>query len=176
LIDYLEERSEAKEPKEETAVKPKNVVHRPAPTFCIVAARDEADHVAALALARMLPAHEFNAHVIRFPLLAAEVVDEIAKNACKVVCISALPPHAAAQAGQLCKRLKTRFPDLKVMVALWTSENADKLESRLHDVGVDVVVTRLPDAIDKLRELIIPASLEIQQLKNQGQTTISRRG
>jgi predicted PurR-regulated permease PerM len=173
LIDYLEERSEAKE---ETAAKPKSVAQRPAPALCIVAAHDEADHVAALALARMLPAHEFNARVIAFPLLAAEVMDEIAQNACKVVCISALPPHAAAQAGQLCKRLKRRFPELKVLVALWMSERADKLESRLHDVGVDVVVTRLPEAIDKLRELIIPISLEVQQLKNQGQTTISRRG
>lgn len=176
LIDYLEERSEGKEPKEESAAKPKNVVQRPAPMFCIVAARDEADHVAALALARMLPAPEFNARVIAFPLLAAEVVDDIAQNACKVVCISALPPHAAAQAGQLCKRLKKRFPELKVVVALWMSEHADKLESRLHDVGVDVVVTRLPEAIDKLRELVIPLSLEMQPVKNQGQTTISRRG
>ena len=173
MIDYLEERSEAKE---ETEARPKSVAQRPAPALCIVAAHDEADHVAGLALARMLPAPEFNARVIPFPLLASEVLDEIAQNACKVVCISALPPHAAAQAGQLCKRLKKRFPDLKVMVALWMSERADKLESRLHDVGVDVVVTRLPEAIDQLRELAIPLSLEMQQLKNQGQTTISRRG
>lgn len=168
LIEYLEDRSEARQPK--------TVVQRPSPALCIVAAHDEADHVAALALARMLPAPEFNARVIAFPLLAAEIVDEIAQNACKVVCISALPPHAAAQAGQLCRRLKKRFPELKVLVALWMSEHADKLESRLRDVGVDVVVTRLPEAIDQLRELVIPISLEMQQLKNQGQTTISRRG
>jgi hypothetical protein len=101
----------------------------------------------------MLPAPEFNARVIAFPLLAAEIIEQLAQPGCKLVCISAVPPHAAAHAGHLCKRLKKRFPDLKVVVALWMTENSEKLESRLRDAGVDVVVTRLPDAIDKLREL-----------------------
>jgi hypothetical protein len=164
LIEYLEER---KEPT------PKNVVNRPAPAVCILGAHDEADHVAALVLARMLPAPEFNAKVIPHPLLAAEAIDEIAQNACKVLCISALPPHAAAHAGHLCKRLKKRFPELKVMVALWTTERSDKLESKLLDTGVDVVATRLPDAIEQLRQLTVPLSLAMH---HQGQTTISRRG
>ena len=169
LIDYLEDRSEAKQENE----LPKTVVNRTAPVVCILSAHDEADHVAALVLARMLPAPEFNARVIAYPLLAAEAIDEIAQNACKVLCISAVPPHAAAHAGHLCKRLKKRFPELKVMVALWTTEGSDKLESKLRDASVDVVATRLPDAIEQLRQLSVPLSLAMH---NQGQTTISRRG
>jgi hypothetical protein len=128
-----------------------------------VGARDEADHLAALVLARMLEAPEFNSHVISHPLLAAETLDELEKKACKVVCISAVPPHAAAHAGHLCKRLKGRFPDLRVVVALWMSESSDKLESRLRDAGVDQVVTRLPQAIATLRALQQPKS---EQLKS----------
>jgi CheY-like chemotaxis protein len=165
LVEYLEDRKEAQV---EPAAKPKNVVHRPAPPLCIVAARDEADYVAGLVLARMLEAPEFNPHVIPYPSLAAEAIERIEEKACKVVCISAVPPHAAAQAGQLCKRLKSRLPDLKVVVALWMTEKSDKLESRLRDAGVDAVVTRLPEAIAQLREL--------QQYKPQAQTPISRRG
>lgn len=150
LVDYLEDRRESKD---EPEARPKNVVHRPAPPICIVAARDEADHVAALVLARMLEAPEFNPQVVSHPLLTVETLDEIEKKACKIVCISAVPPHAAAHAGHLCKRLKSRLPDLKVVVALWTVENSDKLEARLRDAGVDQVVTRLPAAIDSLREL-----------------------
>jgi predicted PurR-regulated permease PerM len=168
LVEYLEERKEAQEPE----AKPKNVVHRPGPPVCIVAANDEADHVAALVLARMLPAPEFTPRVIAYPLLAAEAIDQIAENTCKLVCISAVPPHAAAHAGHLCKRLKKRFPELKVVVALWMTESSDKLEARLRDAGVDVVVTRLPDAIEKLRELMVPLSLSVQ---NQGQPAVSRR-
>jgi hypothetical protein len=160
------------EPTDEVTAKPKNVVHRPAPPVCIVAARDEADHVAALVLARMLEAPEFNPQVIPHPLPAAQTIEQVEAKACKVVCISAVPPHAAAHAGQLCKRLKQRFPELKVMVALWTADSPDKLESRLRDAGVDVVVTRLPDAVEQLRQLTVPLALAAQ---NPGPNPISRR-
>ena len=150
LVEYLEERRPAPEGAE---AKPKNVVHRPVTPVCIVGARDEADHVAALVLARMLEPPEFNPQVIGYPLLAAETIEQIAEKACRVVCISAVPPHAAAQAGHLCKRLKSRLPELKVVVALWTAEDPQKLEARLRDAGADAVVTRLPQAIAKLREL-----------------------
>jgi hypothetical protein len=147
LIEYLEDRSEQKD---EIEAKPKNVVHRPPSPVCILAAHDEADHVAALALARMLEPPEFNPHLV--------TTEEIDRKGCGLLCISAVPPHAAAHAGHLCRRLKSRLPELKVVVALWTSESSERLESRLRDAGVDHVVTRLPEAIAKLREL--------QQLKS----------
>ena len=171
LVQYLEDRSKLKA-EAETEAKPKNVVHRPAPPVCILAARDEADHVAALVLARMLEPPEFNPQVIPNPLPAAETLEQIEAKACKVVCISAVPPHAAAQAGQLCRRLKQRFPEVKVMVALWAAEGTDKLESRLRDAGVDVVVTRLRDAVEQLRQLTAPLALA---MPNPGQSPIPRR-
>jgi acetyl esterase/lipase len=169
LVDYLEDR---RRPKDQPEATPTNVVHRPAPPICILGVRDEADHVAALVLARMLEAPEFNPQVIAYPLLAAETMEQIEAKPCKVVCISAVPPHAAAHAGQLCRRLKQRSPELKVMVALWTADSSDKLESRLRDAGVDVMVTRLPDAIEQLRQLTIAPALATQ---NPGQTPIPRR-
>jgi len=170
LVEYLEDR---RKPKDEIEPKPTNVVHRSAPPLCIVAAHDEADYVAALVLARMLEAPEFSPQTISHPLLNAETLDELERKVCKLVCISAVPPHAAAHAGHLCKRLKSRLPDIRVVVALWTDEASDKLKARLADAGVDHVVGRLPEAIDKLREL--------QQYKPQaanqepGQAMMSRR-
>ena len=172
LVEYLEDRRRKEgEPADEVEAKPKNVVHRPAPPLCILAARDEADHVAALVLARMLEAPEFNPQLTAYPR-PAETLEQIEAKACKVVCISAVPPHAAAHAGQLCKRLKHRFPEVKVMVALWAAEGSDKLESRLRDAGVDVVVTRLGDAVEQLRQLTVPRALATQ---NPGQNPIPRR-
>jgi predicted PurR-regulated permease PerM len=164
IVEYVEERREPKEPKEEA----KTVLpHRTAAPIGIVPAHDEADHVAALVLARMLPAPEFNPRVSPFPLLAAEIIDFIGKEACKVACISAMPPRAASHAAYLCKRLKQRFPELKVLVALWTSENTERAQARLREAGVDEIVTRLPEAIDQLRQLSLPATLELQQQKKQ---------
>ena len=171
LIDYLEDRTGTND---EPEAKPANVVLRSAAPVCIAGAHDEADHIAGLVLARMLPAPEFNAHVVPFPLLAAETIDHIREKACKVVCISAMPPHAATHAAYLCKRLKKRTPEIKVIVALWTSENTERAQARLRDAGVDQVVTKLAEVIACVRDLTVPLSLELQQ-KNQGQTTISRR-
>jgi predicted PurR-regulated permease PerM len=167
IVEYVEDRRESKP---EEAQPTNNVVHRPAPPLCIVAARDEADHVAGLALARVLAAPEFTPRVLPVPLLAAEAIENIAEQACKVVCISALPPRASTHAAYLCKRLKQRFPDLKILVALWTLEESERAQARLREAGADQVATRLPDAVAKLRELqqYKPQAASPQ---NQGKTT-----
>jgi predicted PurR-regulated permease PerM len=167
IVEYVEDRSEP-------SPEPGKPATKAAPPVCIVAAHDEADYVAGLVLARMLPAHECDPRVIPFPLLAAETLDKIAEHGCKVVCVSAVPPQAATAAGHLCKRLKHRFPEVQVLVALWTSENAERAAARLRAAGVDVVATRLAEAIDQLRQLTVPLSLELQH-QNQGRTTISGR-
>jgi predicted PurR-regulated permease PerM len=160
IVEYVEDRKNPDAPA--TAARP------PVAPLCIVPAHDEADHVAALVLARMLPAAEFNPRVSPFPLLAGEMLDFIGKEACKVACISAMPPRAAIHAAYLCKRLKQRFPELKILVALWTSEDTERVQARLREAGVDQIVTRLADAIDQLRQLCAPATLELQQQKKQG--------
>jgi predicted ATPase len=68
-----------------------------------------------------------------------------------------------AELAELLPELKQRLPDVKVLVALWTSENIDRARTRLAEAGVDQVVTRLADAIEQLRTLCVPATLELQQ-------------
>jgi predicted PurR-regulated permease PerM len=169
IVEYVEDRRELKEESVEG-----RVVHRPAPPLCIMAARDEADHIAGLALSRVLTAPEFTPRMIPFPLLAAEAIEKIAELACKVVCISAVPPRASTHAAYLCKRLKQRFPDLRIMVALWTMEGNERGQARLREAGADQVATRLPDTVAKLRELQQYKPQAANQ-QGQGQTTISRR-
>ena len=62
-----------------------------------------------------------------------------------------MPPHAASHAGFLARRLKREFPKLRIVVALWNSEGADKIKPRLLDAGVDDVATRIPDVLALLR-------------------------
>ncbi len=160
IVEYVEDRKNPREPAAAT--------RRALAPLCVLPAHDEADHVAALVLARVLPAAEFNPRVSPFPLLAGEMLDFIGKEGCRLACISAMPPRAASHAAYLCKRLKQRFPELKVLVALWTSENTEKAQARLREAGVDQIVTGLADAIDQLRQLSVPATLERQQQKKHG--------
>jgi predicted PurR-regulated permease PerM len=160
IVEYVEDRKKPREPAAAT--------RRALAPLCVLPAHDEADHVAALVLARVLPAAEFNPRVSPFPLLAGEMLDFIGKEGFRLACISAMPPRAASHAAYLCKRLKQRFPELKVLVALWTSENTEKAQARLREAGVDQIVTGLADAIDQLRQLSVPATLELQQQKKHG--------
>ena len=118
-----------------------------APQVCILPARDEADELAGAMLARLLP----GAQLFSANSLASEKFERLSTDACRTVCISAVPPHAASHAGFLARRLKKQFPKQRIVVALWTSEGLDKLKPRLLDAGVDDVATRIPDVLALLR-------------------------
>jgi predicted PurR-regulated permease PerM len=120
----------------------------PRAQVCIVPARDEADHLAGAILARALP----GAQLLSAESLAGETLEQVGQEGCSAICISAVPPHAASHAAYLTRRLKKRFPQLRIVVALWTSEAGERIKSRLTDAGVDEVATRLDEAVSHLRQ------------------------
>jgi predicted PurR-regulated permease PerM len=116
---------------------------------CLVAAHDEADQLAAMALAA-----ESGAQLIPHPLLANEAMQEIEKRGCKLLLISSVPPQGANHASYVARRIKRKFPRLKIIVALWTrAENIERSRQRLKDAGADLVVTTFPEALQALREV-----------------------
>ena len=128
--------------------------------LCIVPAHDEFDSIAALVLARELVSHHFHARLLSHSLLAAEAVEGVAAHCRQAVCISAVPPAGAAHAAYLCKRFRRAFPGMKIIVAIWTSEEeVARSFARLKDAGADEVVTKLSAAVNKIRELIVPNAL-----------------
>jgi predicted PurR-regulated permease PerM len=114
---------------------------------CILPARDQADELAGAMLARLLP----GAQLLSAKSLAAETLEQIGDGACRVMCISAVPPQAASHASYLARRLKKQFPKLRIVLALWTNEGVDKVRPRLASAGIDEVATRLPDVLAQLR-------------------------
>lgn len=133
-----------------------------APKVCVAGAHDEADHLAGLALARLLPSAEFDANVITHPVLAAEIADQIAECGAKVLCISAVPPHAVMHASYLAKRAKRQQPDAKIVVVLWTAADIAKARARLSDAGVDEIATNVSEAIERLRQFAAPIGLTMK--------------
>ena len=137
---------------------------RRGPAVCIAAAHDEADHVGALLLARLLPPGEFDARVLPLDALSAETIQQIGANGCRVIVVSAVPPRASTEAAYLVRRLRRSFPDAKILVGLWTTENnVERTRGRMVQAGADEVVTRLPAAIEKLRDLAAPLALAAAQ-------------
>ncbi len=120
---------------------------RASPGVCILPAHDEADQLTGAMLARLLP----GAKLLSSESLAGETLESVSAQDCRAICIAAVPPNAASHAAYLARRLKQRFPEVRIVVAYWTTESIDKLKPRLLGAGVDEVVTRLPDALARLR-------------------------
>jgi hypothetical protein len=116
---------------------------------CIVPASDQADELAAAMLARLVPGAQYCSS----QSLASETLEHIGAEGCSLVCICAVPPDAASHAAYVARRVKKRFPKLRILVALCTAETVDKAKPRLLAAGVDDVVTSLAEARGYIRQV-----------------------
>ena len=117
---------------------------------CLVPAHDRADHVAAMALARLLPPG--SAQVLSAPAMPSEIAEALARSRCSAVCISSTPPHAAAHAGSLARQLRRQGAQVKIIVGLWGAEATPTMRERLGRLGADAVISHLGEAADALRQ------------------------
>jgi predicted PurR-regulated permease PerM len=115
-------------------------------------ARDDADELALLMLWHVLDPARYE--LVRLPdeTLASEVIDHIAAKGPSLVCIASLPPGGLAQTRYLCKRLRGRFPDLKIIVGRWGSRSDNNGES-LIAAGADKIGTTLAETRDHIIQL-----------------------
>jgi methylmalonyl-CoA mutase cobalamin-binding subunit len=87
--------------------------------------------------------------------MVSEVSEAAGQHGCKAVCISSVPPHAAADAAMLVRRLKRHDASLKIVVGLWGAANVATAKERLTKLGADAVVSHLSEAADALRQLAV---------------------
>jgi hypothetical protein len=111
--------------------------------FCLPAA-DEADEIGARLFIQLLKAAGIPAECASVEVLAGEMLELVERHKAEVVCISALPPAAVRQACYLCKRLRTRFPELQIMVGLWDAQgDRQKANERMESAGPTRLSPRL---------------------------------
>jgi predicted PurR-regulated permease PerM len=130
--------------------------------LCIVPAHDTADHLAALMIARLLPAAQ--TVVLTPPVQPAEISEIVAQKRCGAILISAVPPNTAHYAGDLARRLRRQIPGVKIAVGLWgAGDELVRSQERLVKLGVDEVVTTASQAADTVRQLSSAANQEEMQ-------------
>jgi predicted PurR-regulated permease PerM len=140
--------------KEAAAAEP-TPAHESAPfserSVICVPARDEADEIAAIMLTQLLVLKGFSAQFLSVKALASESLDQVAESQAGVVCVSAVPPFALNHSRYLCKRMRGRFPNLKLVIGLWLLRGVDKnTEDRLRGAGADKIVTSLQQALAEI--------------------------
>jgi hypothetical protein len=129
------------------------------PAVCVLClpARDEADAIAGLMLAQLLATRGCLIQSVPVTPSADELGDLVRRCKANVVCISATPPNAVMHARYLCKQLRSRFPNLQLVVGLWNAQrDLGRAKVRLSGGDTTYVVGTLAEAQEQVRLLIQP--------------------
>jgi hypothetical protein len=160
----IDEKAQAKAAGEKGAEELKEIRKRTiVPKDCHISilcfpANDDADAIAAKMLAELLSIRGYCAESVSSDVLASEMVEMVESKKADLVCVSAMPPAAVTHARYLCKRLSTRFGELKTIIGLWTSQaDHQAARRRLSCHGSAKVVASLAAAQDEIEQLVHPA-------------------
>jgi len=118
-------------------------------------ARTEADEITAMMLAQVLGNSGSLVQTIPITSLESEIVDLIDQHKPDVICLSATPPAASMHARHLCNRIRSRLPEMKLVVGLWgVQSDLNKAQER---IGFNaILVAKLTDAQERIRLLSQP--------------------
>ncbi len=103
----------------------------------IVPSRDEAERVAADALAGSLDPARWEVRVAGDDVLASELVAAVEEFEPSVVVVVALPPGGLSHCRYLVGRLRAKFPEMRVVVGRWSAEGETELGSIKGAEGID---------------------------------------
>ena len=123
------------------------------PKNCVLGcpARDEADEVALHMLTQLFDSTRYEVEVISDALLTSEVVGLIADRSPAVVLIATVSRGGMTHARYLCKRLRARFPHLKIVIGRWGLGSEDSNSVAL--AGADRIGTTLIETRDQIIRL-----------------------
>ncbi|HEY9381839.1 MAG TPA: AI-2E family transporter [Burkholderiales bacterium] len=133
-------------------------------------AADEADEVAAHLFARQLALEGIESQLCSVATLKSEMLNKVEEMQPDMVCISALPPAAMVHARYLCKRLHARFPDLPIVVGLWSAlGDMEKARERLEAVGCGKLVASYTEGMEEMTHRLQPV---LQGVKRNGDAAV----
>lgn len=115
----------------------------------------QADEVALLTFEKVLDPGRYKAVVISAEMLAAEMVSLVEQQQPRLVCIGAIAPGGLAHARYLCKRIRTRCPEVKILVGRWGfGGNLESSRATLTSAGAARIASTLAEARDQLSRLM----------------------
>ena len=108
-------------------------------------ARDEADELALHMLRQLLDATRYDVEVMSGVFLTSEVVHLIGEKNPALIFIATVSPGGLAQTRYLCKRVRARFPDVKIAVGQWgmgSEDSSSILLAGADKIGITMIETR----------------------------------
>jgi hypothetical protein len=129
-------------------------------------ARDAEDELALHMFRQLLQGDHVHCQVeiLSAQTLCGELVSHVEQERPDLVCIAALPPGGETLCRYLCKRLRSHFPDLKIVVGRWgLAEGLDKVRERLTSAGANAVAASLLESGNQ----VVPLMQALAHVKTQ---------
>lgn len=153
VTELVVELTDYHQPHDDSGFGPETAVVHGHPVVCIPAA-DEVDEIAANMLAQLLEQCGYATMLLPPRALAPEILARLAEDSETVLCISAVPPFAFAQARRLAQSLRESLPRNPILVGLW-GDDGDKetLTARFGGARPNAVPTTLEAAILQIKSM-----------------------
>lgn len=133
------------------------------PRVMCIGGKWEVDTVAGEMLSHALALDGILAHYRPATTVSAASVAKLDLAGADVVCLSYFTDSPAIPARHFCRRLRRRWPDLSIVLALWNGPK-ELLADEAHEaLGADAVVTSVDEAVARIHRLIAPHEAEAAQ-------------
>jgi predicted PurR-regulated permease PerM len=117
-------------------------------------ARDEADRLALRMLEQVLQPLGADVEVVPPRVLLGEARGAEPRRPPDVIVIADLPPGGLTEARQLCRRLRARYPEARILVGRWGEpDDVEGAREHLKAAGADAVAVSLLETRRQLLEL-----------------------
>ncbi|ABE64580.1 putative GAF sensor protein [Nitrobacter hamburgensis X14] len=93
----------------------------------------------------------------------ADYLAKLDLKGANIVCLSYLTPHPAVPARHACRRLRRRWPNLRIVLALWNAPPELLTDESLSALKADTVVTSVEEAVRRIHRIIAPEEARTAQ-------------
>lgn len=128
---------------------------QPAKVLC-VPVRDETDELGVMMLCQLIEAG--GNHAVALPILRAdEILAAVASENPDIVFLSGIPPFGMARAHRLYRAVRSRYPNLKLMIGIWGyADDIGKASQTISRGDAAHVSTTLADAAERVHAFAAP--------------------
>lgn len=136
---------------------------QPARIACI-GGKWEIDSVACEMLLHSMALHGINGEQRREGVITSRYIDKLDLDKFDILCISYFSRDPSASARSFCRRLRQRWPNKKIVLALWNAPPEIFETDAVKALGADEVVASIDEARLRLQRMLTPEEvLNMQQ-------------
>ncbi|RXH42703.1 hypothetical protein XH94_00990 [Bradyrhizobium zhanjiangense] len=133
------------------------------PTVLCIGGKWEIDALAGEMLAHALAFEGIAAASQPAASINADYLAKLDLKGADIVCLSYFTPNPAIPARHACRRLRRRWPNLRIVLALWKAPPELLTDESLAALKADAVVTSVEEAVRRIHRIIDPDEAKAAQ-------------